>query len=173
MLSKLSRVRLTVLPEISANSYITHIDLRIDWFFSTKIMLSRKSKANKYVRFVFPTLCSTMSLMIMCACTPTYHYAYNSKCIWNLYELWNESLHHIMPCHALFINSLLGLARRHTYLCCLNLRKLYVSGKVWEVPFRLQGNMCFCKTSYNDDYVCYMSPPPIWFIWSSCIRSYK
>ena len=94
---------------------------------------------------LFYVLFITMSLMITCAFTTARHYAYKSKWFYKLHKLWNESLYRIIPCYVLCINSSLGLGRRQTYLWSLDLRGLYVSGVVWEVPCRSQGNMLFIK----------------------------
>ena len=64
---------------------------------------------------------------------------------YKLHELWNESLCRIIPCYVLCINSLLGLGRRQTCLWSPDLRGLYFSGTVWEVPCRSEGNMLFIK----------------------------
>ena len=94
---------------------------------------------------LFYILFITMSLMITCAFTTSRHYACKRKRFCKLHELWNESLCRIIPCYVLCINSLLGLGRRQTCLWSPDLRGLYVSGAVWEVPCRSQGNMLFIK----------------------------
>ena len=93
---------------------------------------------------LFYVLFITMSLMITCAFTTSRHYACKSKRFCKLHELWNESLCRIIPCYILCINSLLGLGGQ-TCLWSPDLRGLYVSGAVWEVPCQSQGNMLFIK----------------------------
>ena len=94
---------------------------------------------------LFYILFITMPLMITCAFTTSRHYACKSKRFCKFHELWNESLCRIIPYFVLYINSLLGLGRRQTCLWSPNLRVLYVSSAVWEVPCQSQGNMLFIK----------------------------
>ena len=125
------------------------------------------------VMYWIHALCITMSLMITCAFTTSRHYACKSKWFYKLYELWNELLYRCIPCYILCINCSLGLGKRQTCLRSPDLRGLYVSIAVWEVPCRSQRNVWFYKTPHEGDYVSDMSPPLIWFVWRPCNRSCK